>query len=117
MCGRYRRWKEAQRIEELLGIASSGLDDFTPLYSITPGIKTWIARAQDRQPALHSYLGDLVPYWSKGPRKSPKPVNARAETAHEKPMFRKLIRERRCLITANGASLFEMPEKRAEIGR
>ena len=30
-----------------------------------------------------------------------RPVNAKAETAHEKPMFKKLIRERRCLIPAN----------------
>jgi putative SOS response-associated peptidase YedK len=42
-----------------------------------------------------------VPYWSKGPKKGVRPVNAKAETAHEKPMFKKLIRERRCLIPAN----------------
>jgi SOS response associated peptidase (SRAP) len=42
-----------------------------------------------------------VPYWSKDPKKGVRPVNAKAETAHEKPMFRKLIRERRCLIPAN----------------
>jgi hypothetical protein len=42
-----------------------------------------------------------VPYWSKDPKKAARPVNARAETAHEKPMFRKLIREHRCLIPAN----------------
>ena len=53
------------------------------------------------QPILHSYLWGLVPYWSKDPKKGARPVNARAETAHEKPMFRKLIRERRCLIPAN----------------
>ena len=30
-----------------------------------------------------------------------RPVDAKAETAHEKPMFKKLIPERRCLIPAN----------------
>ena len=29
MCGRYGRWSRRQRIEELLGIERSGLDDFT----------------------------------------------------------------------------------------
>ena len=101
MCGRYGRWSRRQRIEELLGIEPSGLDDFPPLYNITPGVETWIARAKDGKPALHSYLWGLVPYWSKDPKKGARPVNARAETAHEKPMFKKLIRERRCLIPAN----------------
>ena len=49
MCGRYGRWSRRQRIEELLGIEPSGLDDFTPLYNITPGVNTWIARAKDGQ--------------------------------------------------------------------
>ena len=40
MCGRYGRWSRRQRIEELLGIEPSGLDDFTPLYNITPGVNT-----------------------------------------------------------------------------
>jgi putative SOS response-associated peptidase YedK len=101
MCGRYGRWSRRRRIEELLGIEPPGLDDFAPLYNITPGINTWVARSKDGQPALYSYLWGLVPYWSKDPKKGARPVNARAETAHEKPMFRKLIRERRCLIPAN----------------
>ena len=101
MCGRYGRWSRRQRIEELLGIEPSGDPDFPGLYNITPGVETWIARAKDGKPALYSYLWGLVPYWSKDPKKGARPVNARAETAHEKPMFRKLIRERRCLIPAN----------------
>jgi hypothetical protein len=60
MCGRYGRWSRRQRIEELLGIEPSGLDDFTPLYNVTPGVNTWIARAKDGQPGLHSYLWGLV---------------------------------------------------------
>ena len=81
-----------QRIEEPLGIEPSGLDDFPDLYNITPGVETSIARVKDGKPELDSYLWGLVPYWSKDPKKGARPVNARAETAHEKPMFRKLIR-------------------------
>ena len=101
MCGRYGRWSRRQRVEELLGIESSDLDDLPDLYNITPGASTWIARSKDGKPALVSYLWGLVPYWSKDPKKGARPVNARAETTHEKPMFRKLIRERRCLVPAN----------------
>jgi putative SOS response-associated peptidase YedK len=101
MCGRCGRWSRQQRIEELLGIEPSGPDDLTPLHNITPGVDTWIARAKDGKPALFPYLWGLVPYWSKDSKKGVKPVNARAETANEKPMFRKLIRKRRCLIPAN----------------
>jgi hypothetical protein len=116
MCGRYGRWSRRQRIEELLGIEPSANPDFPALYNITPGVETWIARAKDRKPTLYtlySYLWGLVPYWSKDPKKGARPVNARAETAHEKPMFRKLIRERRCLIPAN--CYYEW--KRTKIGK
>jgi putative SOS response-associated peptidase YedK len=101
MCGRYGRWSRRQRIEGLLGINPSDGPDFPDFYNITPGVETWIARAKDGRPALYSYLWGLVPYWSKDPKKGVRPVNAKAETAHERPMFRKLICERRCLIPAN----------------
>jgi putative SOS response-associated peptidase YedK len=45
----------------------------------------------------------LVPRWSKGGDKaSVAPINARAESLLEKPMFRPLMKNRRCLIPANG---------------
>jgi len=56
MCGRYGRWSRRQRIEELLGIEPSGLDDFPDLYNFTPGVNTWIAWAKDGKPTLYSYL-------------------------------------------------------------
>jgi len=105
MCGRYGRWSRRQRIEELLGIEPSGLDDFPPLYNITPGVNTWIARAKDGQPSLQSYLWGLVPYWSKDPKKGVRPINARSDTVAEKRMFRKLIRERRCLIPGHAGGV------------
>jgi hypothetical protein len=59
MCRRYGRWSGRQRIEELLRIEPSGLDDFPDLYMITPATNTWIVRAKDGKLVLYSYLIDL----------------------------------------------------------
>lgn len=47
----------------------------------------------------------LVPAWSRDPAAGPKPINARAETLAEKPLFRQLLGRRRCLVLAD--SFFE----------
>lgn len=45
----------------------------------------------------------LAPRWSKrGDKKGIAPINARAETLNEKPMFRDLVKHQRCLVPANG---------------
>jgi putative SOS response-associated peptidase YedK len=43
-----------------------------------------------------------VPSWAKDPAIGYKMINARAETAHEKPAFRYAWKRRRCLILADG---------------
>ena len=101
MCGRYGQWSRRERIEELLGIPPSEGEEIPPKYNITPGTYPWIARADDGQPGLYAYFWGLVPYWSKDPKKGVRPINARTDTVAEKPMFRKLIKERRCLIPAD----------------
>lgn len=44
----------------------------------------------------------LVPHWAKDPSIGNRMINARAETAHEKPAFRSAFRNRRCLIPTSG---------------
>jgi putative SOS response-associated peptidase YedK len=44
----------------------------------------------------------LLPAWVKDPRKFSLLINARGETAAEKPAFRNAIKRRRCLIPADG---------------
>ncbi|MCO5223105.1 MAG: SOS response-associated peptidase [Thermomicrobiales bacterium] len=45
----------------------------------------------------------LIPRWAKpGDKRPMAPINARAETITEKPMFRNLIKRHRCLVPANG---------------
>jgi putative SOS response-associated peptidase YedK len=44
----------------------------------------------------------LIPPWADDPEVSNRPINARAETVAEKPSFRSALRERRCLVPADG---------------
>ena len=44
----------------------------------------------------------LVPFWAKDLKVGTKMINARSETAPDKPSFRSAFRRRRCLIPADG---------------
>ncbi|SCD33036.1 Putative SOS response-associated peptidase YedK [Streptomyces sp. DvalAA-14] len=44
----------------------------------------------------------LVPSWAKTPEGAARLINARAETVHEKPSFRRALTVRRCLLPADG---------------
>ncbi|WP_043176119.1 SOS response-associated peptidase [Streptomyces sp. NRRL B-24484] len=57
----------------------------------------------------------LVPSWSKDPAGGARMINARAETVHEKPAFRKAFAARRCVIPADG--YFEWRPVEAATGR
>jgi putative SOS response-associated peptidase YedK len=101
MCGRYGLWSRKQRLEAYLRLAPSSGGDLLARYNIAPGTHALIVRAGSDRPVFESHLWGLVPYWSKDPKAGMRPINAKAETAHEKPMFRKLLRERRCLVPAD----------------
>lgn len=44
----------------------------------------------------------LIPHWTKDIKTAPKPINARAESLAEKPMFAPLLKSGRCLVPASG---------------
>lgn len=44
----------------------------------------------------------LVPSWAKTPEGGARMINARAETVHEKPSYRRAFAARRCIIPADG---------------
>jgi putative SOS response-associated peptidase YedK len=48
------------------------------------------------------YRWGLVPSWADDPNIGNRMINARSETAHEKPSFRAAFKRRRCLILADG---------------
>ncbi|MGD9714048.1 MAG: SOS response-associated peptidase [Thermomicrobiales bacterium] len=62
-----------------------------------------IVENKEGEREARSMTWGLTPRWAReGGKKTLAPINARAETLVEKPMFRNLIKNRRCLVPANG---------------
>jgi putative SOS response-associated peptidase YedK len=98
MCGRFVRftsWAELRRTLSLLTAA-----ELPPSYNIAPTQQVLVAREHDGQREGVALRWGLIPSWAKD-QKTPQ-INARAETAAEKPMFRAAFKKRRCLIVADG---------------
>jgi putative SOS response-associated peptidase YedK len=82
-----------------------------PSYNIAPsqtvnaavGIPKEIAQfTGESKPRLHNFRWGLIPSWAKEPAIGYKLINARSETASEKPSFRYAFTHRRCLIPTDG---------------
>ncbi len=100
MCGRFTQmasWREVHGFMNLMGPPV----ELTPRYNVAPGQSVAAVRDRDGERRLSMLRWGLIPSWSRLPA-ARRPINARAETAAEKPMFRSAFRTRRCLIPADG---------------
>ncbi|TGB03919.1 SOS response-associated peptidase [Halobacillus salinus] len=112
MCGRYTLTADEQAIMEEFGIEKL-VHEYEPRYNIAPGQKVLaVIQTREGKRAGMMYWG-LVPSWAKDPQIGYKMINARSETAHEKPSFKRLMAEKRCLIIAD--SFYEW--KKTESGK
>lgn len=76
---------------------------FPPRYNIAPTQPVVILRHdQQNRRELSLVRWGLLPPWVKNPREFATLINARAETALEKPSFRGAMRHRRCVVPADG---------------
>lgn len=76
--------------------------DLAPNWNVAPTQQILAIRQSDSERLLDVMRWGFVPHWAKSLEGGPAPINARAETAGYKPMFRDAVRRRRCLIPANG---------------
>jgi putative SOS response-associated peptidase YedK len=95
MCGRYTLTIRRQRFEAVYGVQAPL--DFMPRYNIAP---------TQNAPIIRQEAGELnasLVRWGFRTQHSSAPIiNARAETIHEKTLFRLSLQDRRCLIPASG---------------
>ncbi|UOQ43849.1 SOS response-associated peptidase [Halobacillus salinarum] len=100
MCGRYTLLEEEKEIQTEFDIEIP-IKDYQPRYNIAPGQKV-LAIIHDGSKKRAGYMHwGLVPSWAKDPKIGYKMINARSETAHEKPSFKRLMTSKRCLIVAD----------------
>lgn len=100
MCSRYALTSPAEAVRATFQHHNEMA--YPPRYNIAPTQPVAIVRldhARRREIALVRW--GLIPSWAKDPGKLSTLVNARAETAAEKPSFRGSLRHRRCLVPAN----------------
>ena len=101
MCGRFTQRFSLREIQELLGLAGPAAN-LRPRYNVAPGQEVAAVRAEGGERRLAMLRWGLIPAWAKDPKIGYRTINARAETAAEKPSFRAAWRARRCLIPADG---------------
>jgi putative SOS response-associated peptidase YedK len=102
MCGRYA----LEHVEELSErFQTSHLQlQLAPIYNVAPSMRLpVVVEDVDGERALRLMQWGLIPRWQPaGPLRPLAPINARAESVADKPMFRDLVRWRRCLVPASG---------------
>ena len=101
MCGRFTNrftWKELHERLDLIGTPLN----LRPRYNVAPSQDVAVARATEEGRALAMLRWGLIPAWAKDHAIGNKLINARSETAAQKPAFRSAFRHRRCLIPADG---------------
>ncbi len=121
MCGRYTVTSFDNLALEFGLDDVSGFGDGAPRFNIAPTQDAPIIRdlGDDRGRTLSPARWGLVPLWAKDPRIGSRMINARAETAADKPAFRDALRRRRCIVVADGFYEWKPaePNQRARRGR
>jgi len=105
VCGRYHQHKPIDALALMFEVGEA-LDEaasFTPRWNIAPTQHAPVVRARpDGRRTLSMMRWGLVPPWALDLSGGARCINARAETAPDKPTFREPVRQRRCLVPATG---------------
>ncbi|HLK83248.1 MAG TPA: SOS response-associated peptidase [Xanthobacteraceae bacterium] len=106
MCGRIIQASDPIRLAILDGLDVRGhrLDNFPRRYNGAPSQEILVIRENRKtgERTLEPLCWGLIPYWCRDKKGGRRPINAMAETVHDKPMFRDAYARRRCIVPVDG---------------
>lgn len=101
MCGRYVLTTPIETLAQEFGVAGSS-PEIPPSYNVAPSREVAAVLVRGGERRLETLRWGLIPSWADDPGIGSRMINARSETAAEKPSFRGAFRKRRCLLPADG---------------
>ncbi|MEU8892522.1 SOS response-associated peptidase [Streptomyces sp. NPDC048442] len=113
MCGRYASIRTPEDLTGLFGVTDWRPEEtLAPSWNVAPTDPVYAVLerpVRDDGDAdgtvrreLRALRWGLVPSWAKDPKTGARMINARVETVHEKPAYRRAFAKRRCLLPADG---------------
>jgi putative SOS response-associated peptidase YedK len=102
MCGRFVLYSPLSTLDAEFSVQATL--ETVARYNIAPSQEILVIRnapgSNKREGKMMKW--GLLPFWAKDPKIAHRLINARCESAKEKPAFRTAFKKRRCLIPANG---------------
>jgi len=111
MCGRFVQVEKPEFYAEHFGAEFIRTETITPSWNVAPTMQVYAAVEHDGERVLTSFRWGLVPFWAKDLKIGSRAINARAETAPDKPMFRDSFAQKRCLVPLDGFYEWERKAK------
>lgn len=102
MCGRYDSHRSTADLSAYLDAEDDTGGLVTGRFNTAPTQLVRIAVREGGRALLRAAKWGLVPFWAKDPRLGARMVNARAETAADKPAYRTAVRRTRALVPMDG---------------
>jgi putative SOS response-associated peptidase YedK len=111
MCGRYAASRKPEDLAGLFDVEYRDPEETVePDWNVAPTkdvfavLQRPLKGAESKLPVrqLRVLRWGLVPSWAKTPEGAAKMINARSETVHEKPSYKRAFLTRRCLLPADG---------------
>lgn len=102
MCGRFTSTTSAADLASWFEVDTVTTDELAEDLNVTPSREVYMVRVEADERLLDAARWGLVPGWAEDQAIGSRLINARSETAAEKPSFRTAFRRRRCLIPVDG---------------
>ncbi len=114
MCGRYTLLSQADKLKKHYNLAKLP-KDIRQNFNVAPGQILPVVHADEQgKPVLEMMKWGFIPVWAKDPNMGYKLINARDDGIFDKPMWRNVIKKKRCLIPANGFYEWQRPKSTKE---